>query len=112
MKIPAFAEQIVVKLLLANLGPYIQKGLTVAGAAGLAWLTTQLPGAEQYLTPEILTGLLWVILDVTATKLAAGPLKEYATQLQVLMKARGHNVKMDSYIGPVMVETIKDDLKK
>jgi len=111
MKLPQFAQEIIVKLILSKSGPLIQKGITAAAAYAVTWLSTKLPGVESSLTPEVIAGLLWLVFDTIATKLAAGPLKEYAAQLQEIVAASGHNVKRDKYIGPVMVETIKEEIK-
>jgi hypothetical protein len=110
MKIPQFAKEYVVKLILSKYGPAVQKAFTLAASAALGWLSTYLPGSERYITPEVLTGLIWVVLDVVVTKLAAGPLKEYAKQLQDFMAQNGRIVKKDAYIGPVMVEMVKEEI--
>jgi len=111
MIIPSFAKEIVVKLILSKSGPFIQKGITAAAAFVVTWLSTKLPGVESSLTPDVIAGLLWLAFDTVATKLAAGPLKEYAGQLQEIVAENGVNVKRDNYIGPVMVETIKQEIK-
>ncbi len=111
MKIPKFAEKLVVKLILSKAGPAVQKGITVAVSASLAWLATRLPGAENYLTPEVLTGLIWVVLDTVVIKLAAGPLKEHALALQKFLNDNGADIPEDKYVGAVTVEAAKTILK-
>jgi len=116
MKIPKFAEKIVVKLLLSKAGPVLQKGVTAAAAAAISYIAAQIPGAESLVTPEVLAGLLWLVLDATVTKLAAGPLKEYARELQEFYNATRPAdkpaLKVDSWIGPVATEAITEKMVK
>jgi hypothetical protein len=116
MKIPKFAERLVVKLLLSKAGPFVQKGVTAAAAAAISYIAAQIPGAESLVTPEVLAGLLWLVLDATVTKLAAGPLKEYARELQEFYNATRPAdkpaLKVDSWLGPVATEAITEKMVK
>lgn len=107
MKIPSFLQKSIVKLILGKLGPETQKAITVVVSAAIAWLATRLPGVEQHLTPEVLTGLIWLVLDTVVTKLAAGPLKKYALELQEFLNNNGAKIDEDKFIGPVTVEAVK-----
>ena len=116
MKIPKFAEKIVVKLLLSKAGPILQKGVTAAAAAAIAYIAAQIPGSESLVTPEVLVGLIWLVLDSLVTNLAAGPLKEYAKELQefynVTRPATKPALDVDGFIGPVTVEAVTEKLVK
>jgi hypothetical protein len=116
MKIPKFAEKIVVKLLLSKAGPLVQKGVTAAAAAAITYLASKIPGAEAIVTPEVLVGIIWLVLDSAVTNLAAGPLKEYAKELQefynLTRPASQPSLKVDGFIGPDSVEAITEKLVK
>ena len=116
MKLPKFAERLIVKLLLSKAGPFLQKGVTAAAAAAISYIAAQIPGAESLVSPEVLAGLLWLVLDATVTKLAAGPLKEYARELQEFYNATRPAsqppLKVDGFIGPDSVDAITEKLVK
>lgn len=111
MKIPQFAQKFIVKLILGKVGPETQKAITGIASAVVALLAIHLPGAEQYLSLEVLTGLLWVVIDIGTTRLAAGPLKKYALELQAFLNENGAILDEDKYIGPVTVDAVKRKIK-
>ncbi len=116
MKLPQFAEKYIVKLLLSKAGPVVQKAVTAAGAAVITYLASKLPGAENIVTPEIVIGLVWLVLDAAVTHLAAGPLKQYGKELQefynVTRPAASAPLKVDGFIGETSVEAITEKLVK
>jgi hypothetical protein len=107
-------EPIIVKLVLSQAGPYIQKAVTAAVAAAIAWLAKTLPGAEAVITPEVLAPIIWLLLDSVVTRLAAGPLKKYAKPLQTKYNEERPKslppLKVDGYIGAVSAEAIAKQL--
>lgn len=93
----------IVKLLLNNAGPYLQKGVTAAAAALSAWLIAHVPQLTGHVNEVMLTGILWALLDAVVTQLAAGPLKEYGAQLQRLLNRKGASLNEDAFVGPKTV---------
>lgn len=108
MKVPQFAERWIVKLLLKKAGPEVQKAVTAAAAAALTWAATNIPGIEGIISPETMILLLWVLIDVGVTKLAAGPLKQYSKELQEFLNRNGAKLEVDEFIGPVTIQAAKD----
>jgi hypothetical protein len=99
MKIPAFAEKLIVKLVLSKGGPFVQKGITLAAAAGVAYLAKQLPGADAVVTPEVLAGLLWLIIDAVVTNLPAAIIKDYGKEIQAALNRHGASLNEDGFVG-------------
>jgi hypothetical protein len=109
-----FIEKQLVRLLLSRGGPLLQKAVTAAAAAALTYLATKsgLDLRALGLNEAILAGIIWGILDVIVTKLPANVIKDYGTQIQVLLNThgRGQHLKLDGYVGPVTVEAAAAEL--
>lgn len=112
MKLPAFIEKHLVKLALSKAGPLIQKGITLATAAGVAYLAEKLPGSEKVLNQEALTVLLWLLIDAGYQALPAAVLKDYGKEIQAVLNNRGANLTEDGFVGPKTVEAAIENLNK
>jgi hypothetical protein len=116
MKIPKFAERYIVKLLLSKAGPYLQKAVTAAATAAVAYIASKLPGAENIVNPEVVLGLIWLALDAIVTQVATGPIKEYGKEIQETYNSvRPKNtepIPVDGFVGPVTAEGIKEVAQK
>jgi hypothetical protein len=114
MKLPSFIEKQIVKLVLSKSGPYVQKLVTLGAAAGAAALAKQIPGAESIITPEILTLLLWVILDSVVTNLPGEILTKYGKEIQSTYNSVRPKslppLKEDGFIGFVSSTRMRTEL--
>lgn len=112
MKLPTFIEKHLVKLALSKAGPFIQKGVTLAAAAGFAFLTEKLPGAEKVISLEVLTFLLWLLIDAGYQALPASIIKDYGKEIQAVLNTRGASINEDGFVGPKTVAATTEILKK
>jgi hypothetical protein len=103
MKLPAFIEKQLVKIALSKGGPYLQKGVTLAAAFLLAKLAELVPGAAEIITPEVLTGVLWLVIDAVVQKLPAAVIKTYGKELQAVLNHKGASLNEDGFVGPKTV---------
>jgi hypothetical protein len=115
MKLPSFIEKQLVKLVLKRSGPYIQKLITLAAAAGAAALAKQIPGLEAIITPELLGLVLWVVLDAVVTNLPGEILTKYGKEIQstynaMRPKAYLPPLKEDGFVGPLTVRSVNTEL--
>jgi len=109
MKLPSFIEKQLVKIALSKGGPYVQKGVTLAAAFLLAKLAELVPGAAELITPELLTGLLWLVIDAIVQKLPADVIKTYGKELQSALNKRGASLTEDGFVGPKTVAAVDAD---
>jgi hypothetical protein len=114
MKLPSFIEKQLVKLVLKRSGPYIQKLITLAAAAGAAALAKQIPGLEAIITPELLGLVLWVVLDAVVTNLPGEILTKYGKEIQSTYNAVRPSqlppLDEDGFIGPISAQGIVTEL--
>lgn len=105
MKLPAFIEDIFVKLVISKSGPAIQKAISaiVAGVVGFA--STKLPGSETFLTPTVVGGLTWALVDYLITLVPGHILSKYGKELQQVLDDAGANVKVDGFVGRQTVKS-------
>jgi hypothetical protein len=108
MKLPAFIEKQIVKLALSKAGPLVQKGVTLGAAAAVSYFAQKLPGVENFITPELLTGLAWLAIDAAYQALPAAVIKDYGKEIQAVLNDRGADLREDGFVGPVTVEAAKD----
>lgn len=109
-------EKYVVKLLLSRSGPIIQKAVTGMAAAALAYTAEKL-GFDLTafgVTQEVVTAILWGIIDIAVTKLPAAIIKEYGEQIQRILNtySTGAQLKVDGFVGPVTVAQAASELKR
>lgn len=95
MKLPEFLETKIVNVFLSRGGPLLQKGITLAVAAAVAYLAQKLPGTEQYINETVLTGIIWLGLDWAYGMLPASIIQKYGTSIQKTLNDAGANIKVD-----------------
>lgn len=95
MKLPEFLETKIVNLFLSRGGSLLQKGVTLAVAAGVSYLAQKLPGTEQYINETVLTGLVWLGLDWLVGQLPASIITKYGTAIQKALNDAGADIKVD-----------------
>jgi hypothetical protein len=114
MKLPKFVERQIVRLVLSRSGPYIQKLITLGAAAGAAALAKQIPGAEQVITPEVLTLLLWLVLDALVTNIPGEILTKYGREIQgsynAVRPSQLPPLEEDGFVGPVTAEKVVTEM--
>lgn len=111
MKLPAFLEEVVVKLAISKYGPLLTKGITAAIAAAVAYLAQKAPGVEIYLNEYVLTGLLWLGIDYAYGLIPESIKQKYGKELQELLNKNGAGIKIDGYVGPKTVAAAEGEIK-
>jgi hypothetical protein len=92
---PPFFQHWVVSLALSRSGPVLLKAVTAAAAFGSAKAAFLIPGLNQVITPEVLTGVLWCVIDAAVNRLPASILTEYGKDIQTSLNVAGANLKVD-----------------
>lgn len=95
LQLPSFIETFVVKIALGKLGPYLQKGVSFAAAAIVAYLAAKIPGSGDFINDTVVTGLLWAIIDGLIGLIPATIIKKYAEEIQSTLVKAGRPVKID-----------------
>jgi len=95
MKLPEFLETKIVNIFLSRGGSLLQKGVSLAVAAVVAYLAQKLPGSEQYLNEAVVTGVVWVVADWLISLLPANIIQKYGAAIQKTLNDAGANIKVD-----------------
>jgi hypothetical protein len=95
MKLPKFIETRLVKIFLSKAGPFLTMGLSAAGAAASAYVGKQIPGLEEVITPELIAGIAFVILNAVISQLPVEVTKTYGKEIQGALNHAGQDLKID-----------------
>jgi hypothetical protein len=95
MKLPKFIETRLVKIMLSKAGPFLTMGLSAAGAAASAYVGKQIPGLEEVITPELIAGIAFVILNAIISQLPVEVTKTYGKEIQGALNHAGQDLKID-----------------
>jgi hypothetical protein len=95
MKLPKFIETRLVKIFLSKAGPFLTMGLSAAGAAASAYVGKQIPGLEEVITPELIAGIAFVILNAVISQLPVEVTKTYGKEIQGALNHAGQGLKID-----------------
>jgi hypothetical protein len=95
LKLPSFIETFVVKMALGKLGPYLQKGVSFAAAAIVAYLAAKIPNSGDFINTTVVTGLMWAIIDGLVGLIPASIIKKYGEEIQSTLVKAGRPVKID-----------------
>jgi hypothetical protein len=95
LKLPSFVETFIVKIALGKLGPYLQKGISFAAAAIVAYLAAKIPNSGDFINTTVVTGLLWAIIDGLVGLIPANIIKKYGEEIQSTLVKAGRPVKID-----------------
>lgn len=95
MALPSSVQTMVVNLALSKSGPYLQKVISLAAAAGAAYLAKKIPGIDQYINTPVLIGIIWTLIDSVLNAVPAGIIKQYGVQIQTVLNSAGANIKVD-----------------
>jgi hypothetical protein len=95
MKLPKFIETRLVKIFLSKAGPFLTMGLSAAGAAASAYVGKQIPGLEEVITPELIAGIAFVILNAVISQLPVEVTKTYGKEIQGALNHARQDLKID-----------------
>lgn len=113
MKLPRFVENWVVRMAITRSGAVVTKAVSAAIAWGVSSLAEKVPGVEQYVNEYVLAGLLFWVIDYAYNLLPQEIQKRYGAELQAAVNdIRRVYLKVDGYVGPVTVATVRDELAK
>jgi hypothetical protein len=108
MKLPKFIETRLVKIFLSKAGPFLTMGISAAGAAASTYLGKQIPGLEQIITPELVAGITFVLLNAIISQLPVEVTKTYSKEIQTILNKSGQDLTVDGLALAKTTEAVKE----